>query len=56
MLRIAAVATIVLLASACSRGEEAPATDAAMSADSTAMDSTAMADSTAMTDSTAKKM
>lgn len=56
MLRFAAVAAIVLLASACSKGEETPATDAAMTADSTAMDTTKMADSTAMADTTAKKM
>jgi PBP1b-binding outer membrane lipoprotein LpoB len=54
MLRIAAVAAIVLLASACSKGEEAPATDAAMTADTTAVDTTKM-DTTA-TDTTSKKM
>jgi hypothetical protein len=56
MLRIAAVAAIVLLASACAKGEEAPATDAAVTADSTMTDSAKMADSTATADSTAKKM
>jgi hypothetical protein len=55
MLRLAAVAAIVLLASACAKGEEAPATDAAVTADSTAVDTTKMADSTAA-DTTAKKM
>jgi hypothetical protein len=56
MLRIAAVAAIVLLASACSKGEEAPATDAAVTADTTAMDTSKMADTTATPDTTAKKM
>jgi hypothetical protein len=55
MLRIAAVAAIVLLASACSKGEEAPATDAAVTTDTTATDTSKMADTTAA-DTTAKKM
>ena len=55
MLRLAAVAAIVLLASACSKGEEAPATDAAVTADTTATDTSKMADTTAA-DTTAKKM
>ena len=54
MLRIAAVAAIVLLASACSKGEEAPATDAAVTTDTTATDTTKT--DTTVVDTTSKKM
>jgi len=50
MLRLAAVAAIVLL-SACGAKEEAPATDASVTADTSKM-----VDSTAAVDTTAKKM
>ena len=57
MLRIVAVAAVVLLA-ACGPKEEAAPADAAMTADSTAMtmDSTAMKMDSAAVDTTAKKM